>query len=117
MNDHDDLDRALAALPLEEPSAGFHTRLMAATVYRPRAVVAQWEVWLIASVAAVAVWLASMVLSAPHASERLSDGVLRLVQAGGLTSLSTLLWLAVGVSAAWWLSQISVPARRRIEIR
>ena len=101
MMDDDALDRALSALPLEEPPAGLHSRIMAATVFRPQTVTLGWEVW--------------MVLSAPHASERVTDLIARLVDAGGLGSVNTLVWLAVGISAAWWLSQLTIPARRRIE--
>jgi hypothetical protein len=115
MMDDDALDRALSALPLEEPPAGLHGRIMAATVFRPQTVTLGWEVWLIVTLAAAAGWLSWMVLSAPHASERVTDLIARLVDAGGLGSVNTLVWLAVGISAAWWLSQLTIPARRRIE--
>jgi hypothetical protein len=117
MMDDDALDRALAALPLEEPPASLHARIMAATVYRPRPVVRQWEVWLIATLSAVALWLSWVVLSSPRLVDGFSEKLSRLIETGGLTSTSTLLWLAIGISAAWWLSQLSVPPRRRIEIR
>jgi hypothetical protein len=117
MYDDDALDRALAALPLEDPPANLHARVMAATVYRPRASVQQWEVWTVATLAALAMWLTWVALSTPRLGERLVDGVTRLIDAGGLTSLNTLMWLAVGISAAWCLSQITVPQRRRVQIR
>ena len=41
----DDLDRALFALPLEEPPADLHRRIMAATVLRPAPEFRQWELW------------------------------------------------------------------------
>jgi hypothetical protein len=114
-DDFADLDRMLAALPLEEPPAGLHARILTATVYRPAPVVRQWELWLVGTFAAVAVWLAWIVATAPHAGERLVDATTRIVEAGGLTSVTTSLWLAVGVSAAWWISQLSFPSKRRIE--
>ena len=117
MNDDDFLDRALAALPLEDPPASLHARVMSATVYRPRAAVQQWEIWLLATFSALAIWLSWVVLSSPRIAERLTDRISQLIESGGLTSVNTLVWLAVGISAAWWLSQLSVPARRRIEIR
>ncbi len=119
MNDYDDaLDRALAALPLEEPPAGFRARVMTATVYRPEPVVRGWEVWLIGTLLAVAAWLTWLVASAPHAGEQIAAGLTRVVQSAGLTSDYTVLWLAVGVSAAWWISELTVPASRaRIEVR
>jgi hypothetical protein len=121
MNHHDDdaLDRALAALPLAEPPAGFHARVMAATVYRPEPVVRNWEVWLIGTLVAVAAWLTWVVATTPRATEQLTDALAYAAQTtAGLTSTYTVLWLAVGMSAAWWISQLSVPtSRRRIEAR
>ena len=118
-DDFDDLDRALWALPLEEPPAGLHARIMAATVYRAEPAVHAWEVWLIGSLVACGAWLVWFVASAPHASERLGEAITRSVMNAGLTSDYTLLWLALGVSTAWWISMLTVPSprRNRIEAR
>ena len=116
-DDFADLDRMLAALPLEEPPAGLRARILTATVYRPAPAVRPWEVWLVSTFAAIAVWLTWVVASSPHAGERFVDATSRIMEAGGLTSVTTALWLAVGVSAAWWISQLSVPSTRRIKIR
>jgi hypothetical protein len=112
-DEFDDLDRALAALPLEEPPAGLHARIMAATVYRPAPAVQAWEVWLIGTLVACGAWLVWFVASAPHATERLVDAVTRTLETTGLTSDYTLLWLAIGASIAWWISMLTVPSRRR----
>jgi hypothetical protein len=115
MIDDDALDRALAALPLEEPPASLHARILAATVDAPAAVVplgTGWELWLFATLAAVAVWLSWLVISSPRASQHAIDAIVRLAGEAGLTSVSTLLWLAIGASAAWWITQLSVPNRR-----
>ena len=121
MNYHDDdaLDRALAALPLEEPPAGLHARIMAATVHRPAPLVSSWEVWLVGTLVALAAWLTWMLLSAPHAGERITSALTNGLDTAGLTSNTNLLWLAVGISAAWWISQLSVPASspRKIRVR
>ncbi|MEA2663959.1 MAG: hypothetical protein QOI11_903 [Candidatus Eremiobacteraeota bacterium] len=111
MYDDDALDRALAALPLEEPPAGLHARIMAATVDAPvpAAALPGWELWLIAILSSLALWLAWLFVTTPHAVERLTFAIDRIVEAGGLSSASTLLWVAIGVSAAWWVTQISVP--------
>ena len=59
-----------------------------------------------------------LLLSAPHAQERVGDALARLVAVSGLDSMNTVLWLAAGVSATWWIVQLSVPdRRRRIEVR
>jgi hypothetical protein len=113
MIDDDALDRALHALPLEEPPARLHARILAATVYRPRAIMLGWEMWLIVTLVAVVGWLSWMVLSAPHVAEHFTGYINGLVDAG-VASPTTLAWAAVGISAAWWLSQLTIP-RRRIE--
>jgi hypothetical protein len=118
MNHDDDLDRAIAALPLAEPPAGFHARVMSATVYRPEPAVRNWEVWLIGTLVAVAAWLTWAVAGTTSASQRIVEALVDTVQTAGLTSTYTVLWLAVGVSAAWWISQLTVPSsRNRIEAR
>ncbi|HEX3452597.1 MAG TPA: hypothetical protein VHS26_04785 [Solirubrobacteraceae bacterium] len=114
MNDHDDdLDRALAALPLEEPPASLHGRIMAATVYRPAPAFRAWEVWLLGTLVAIAAWLTWVLVQQPHAAERLTEALSGAIAASGFTSAYTLLWLAVGVSAAWWISQLTIPRSRR----
>jgi hypothetical protein len=110
MYDDDALDRALAALPLEEPPADLHARIMAATVDAPAALPAPgWELWLVAVLSGLAAWLAWLFVTTPHAVDRLTFAIDRLVEAGAIGSASTVLWVAVGVSAAWWVTQISVP--------
>jgi hypothetical protein len=118
-DEFDDLDRALAALPLEEPPAGLHARIMASTVYRSQPANHTWELWVIGTLVACGAWLVWFVASAPHATERLVDAAMRWVVSAGLTSDYTLLCLAVGASTAWWISQLSIPSprRERIEAR
>jgi hypothetical protein len=109
--DDDALDRALAALPLEEPPPGLHARIMAATVYRPEPVARSWEIWLIGTLIALAAWLSWLLVSAPDAALRLTYAAANVVDLAGLTSDYTVLWLAIGTSAAWWISQLTFPAR------
>ena len=114
----DELDRAIAALPLAEPPAGFHARVMAATVYRTEPAMRGWEVWLIGTLVAVAAWLTWMVATTPNAAERIANALIYGVQSAGLTSPYTMMWLAAGASAAWWISQLTVPSsHRRIGVR
>lgn len=118
-DDFDDLDRALAALPLEEPPAGLHARIMAATVYRPVTPVNGWEVWVIGTLVALTAWLLWTVASAPVATARVIDEIIARASDAGLTSDYTLLWLAIGASITWWVSLLTVPSsrRKRIEAR
>jgi hypothetical protein len=115
-DEFDDLDRALAALPLEEPPAGLHARIMGATVYRPETSINVWEVWIVGTLIAIAAWLLFAVISAPAQTQAVVDQVFRWLTDSGLTSQLTLLWLAVGISTTWWLSFISIPSRRRKRI-
>ncbi|HYW55286.1 MAG TPA: hypothetical protein VE826_15035 [Dongiaceae bacterium] len=119
MNYHDDdaLDRALAALPLEEPPARLHDRIMAATVLRPAPLASGWEVWLVGTLVAVAAWCCWLLVSSPSIVTRVAAALSDALENAGLTSEYTLLWLAVGVSAAWWVSQLTVPASRKIRVR
>ncbi len=112
-DDFDDLDRALAALPLEAPPPSLHARIMTATVYRPAPAFRTWELWVAGTLIALCGWLAWYVFSLPHATERIAGLALDLVQQAGLTSGYTLLWLAVGASAAWWISQLTIPQPAR----
>jgi hypothetical protein len=120
MYDDDALDRALAALPLEEPPADLHARIMAATADAPASAAPAlpgWELWPVTILSTLAVWLAWLFVSTPHAVDRLTLAIDRIVESGGLTSASTVLWVAVGVSAAWWVTQISVPQPLAQKIR
>ena len=112
-HDDDDLDRALAALPLEEPPAGLHARIMAATVHRPEPLVRSWEVWLIGTLVAVAAWLTWALVSSPHAIERVTTALARGLETTAAGDYTVFVWLAVGISATWWISQLSVPSSRR----
>jgi hypothetical protein len=120
MMDDDDLDRALAALPLEQPPADLHARIMAATAYAPVPAAAPlpgWELWLAAVLSSLALWLAWVFVSTPHVVERLGTAIDRVVAGGDLSSASTVVWVAVGISAAWWITQLSVPQPERIRLR
>jgi hypothetical protein len=101
----DELDRALFALPLEEPPPELHRDVMAATVFRPEPVFRAWEFSALAAAlvvtAALTAWLFS---AAPDTGARLTAGIADAVRSAGLLKLSTYAWLAVGLSAAWFVS-------------
>ena len=119
MHDDDALDRMLSALPLEETPPGLHDRILAATTLAPAAAprVMSWEIWVIGLVVALGVWISWYILSQPQAPALISGALAQGAQQSGLLSLTTLEWLAAGASAAWWISMLSVPRARRVEVR
>ena len=110
----DELDRALFALPLEEPPADLRPRILAATILRAPAPFKVWEYWLLGTAVAFAVWCTYFMLaSTPAATERFLDNAGALVRTTGLASLGTLFWLAIGMSSAWWISSLTLMPRPR----
>ncbi|MFN2461527.1 MAG: hypothetical protein ABR591_12715 [Candidatus Velthaea sp.] len=111
----DELERALLALPLEEPPAGLHGRILAATIYRPRLTFRTWEIWAIGTALALMVWLTVLVLTGvPDAATRITHGVGYAVNhLSTAFSSAAMLWAVLGISSAIWLSQLSLPGPRR----
>jgi hypothetical protein len=112
----DDLDRALFALPLDEPPAGLRERILAATIYQlpSTAPFKTWELWLLGGVIALVAFLTYLVLaSVPDLGAR-SDQLLDGARSLGLFKPTTYGWFAVGVSAVWAISSLSLmPAVRQ----
>jgi hypothetical protein len=111
----DELERALFALPLEEPPVELRARILASTVSRPRLTFRAWEIWLIGTLLALMVWLGFMVGTS---SPEIGDAISRAVSAGvdelaALLSVSALMWTVLGISFVVWISQLSLPASRR----
>ncbi len=111
----DELERALCALALEEPPADLHDRILATTIARPRLTFRAWEIWLIGTLAAFLFWLTFLVgTSASNFGAAISAALTSGVDLFAETlSLNTLMWLALGVSFAVWISQLSLPGSRR----
>jgi hypothetical protein len=113
----DELDRALFALPLEEPPADLHGRILAATVLRPAPTFRAWELCLlviaVALVGSMTVWLFQ---TTPHAGSRLADLIVAGARSLGLFSRSTYVWLAVGISSVWWISSLPFMATPRLSV-
>lgn len=105
MYDSDDaLDRALFALPLEEPPAGMRASILTATAYRPAPAFSVWEAAVIGTMAAVVVWLVVLIALGGGSLfvNTLSQIVLTSTRA--LSNLSTVAWLAAGGATAFWLT-------------
>ena len=123
MYDSDDaLDRALFALPLEEPPSDLRASILATTAYRPAAAFSLWEVVVLGTIAALTLWFVVLIAMGGgglflHTIETIGSAV-----AGALSNPTLLTWLSVGVLTAFWLiffteSQPFAPAARRVERR
>ncbi|MEO6913472.1 MAG: hypothetical protein ABI182_05570 [Candidatus Baltobacteraceae bacterium] len=109
------LERALLALELEEPPAGLRSSILAATVYRVPMSVKPWEIWTMGVLLAVAVWLITLLVGG--GSENFLRTVTALTNAAWhlVSAPNTLVWIALGGSAAFWLSFLSLaPAPVRV---
>ena len=97
----DELDRLLAALPLEEPPAGLHASILAATVQRvPAEPIDPWEASAWGVLLALALWFVT------HGSA--FAGVVTLLDrvAFALAQPATLIWLTVGAAVAFAISAV-----------
>lgn len=104
----EELERALFALPLEEPPADLRASILAATVYRPPLPVKPWEVWALGAVCALLVWVMFLVAKGAAMPELnafdsyVNDGLRLFAQP------TTLFWIALGGGAAVWISQLNL---------
>lgn len=105
----DELDRALFALPLEEPPQDLRASILAATIYRQpaTAIVKPWEAWALGALCAVLTWLLLLVTRGHSPvigsiATYVDEAVLLFSQP------QTLFWIAVGGGAALWLSQLNL---------
>jgi hypothetical protein len=101
---YDDLDRAILALPLEEPPAGLRASILLATAYRPAPVFSMLELAALGALGAVAIWLIVLLVLGGgslfvHTLETIGS-----VASRALSNAATLAWLAAGGATALWLS-------------
>jgi hypothetical protein len=103
--DSDDaLDRALFALPLEEPPEGLRASILTATVYRPVPAFAAWEIAAIGIVAALGIWFAMMIALGggslfAHTLDTIGQTVTR-----AFSNVANLEWTGAGIATAVWLT-------------
>ena len=102
--DDNELERAIFALPLEEPPAGMRASILMSTAYRPTPAFSFLELAVLGALGAVALWLVVLLV--------LGGGTLfvqTLAAIGGAASrafsnAATLAWLAAGGATALWLT-------------
>lgn len=104
----DELERALFALPLEEPPVDLRASILTATIYRAPAPFKAWEVWSLGAIVAVAVWLVGLIFAggAGRAMDTLT--LMGGYIAAFMTQPVNLIWLALGGGTALWMSQLNL---------
>ena len=100
----DALDRAILGLPLEEPPAGMRSAILLATAYRPSPAFAFWELAVVGTLGAVAVWLIALIVLGGGSLFVHTVTTIASTAAAALSHPATLAWLAVGGATAVWLS-------------
>jgi hypothetical protein len=118
--DDDALDRALFALPLEEPPAELRAKILTSTIYRPAPPFSHWELAVIGSLTAVLAWLLVVVFMGGGSLFVHSVSAIGVFAWHSLSNLTVLAWLAAGSATAIWLtfftgSQRFSAARQRVE--
>jgi hypothetical protein len=118
--DDDALDRALFALPLEEPPADLRASILTATIYRPAPAFAWWEIAAFGAMAAVLVWLIALIAMGGGTLFLHTISAIALAVVRPLSNVTTLAWVAAGGATAFWLtfftgSQPFALASQRVE--
>jgi hypothetical protein len=104
MYDDEALERALFALPLEEPPADLRTSILTATAYRPAPPFSAWEIAGLGAVAAVLVWLVALIAIGGGTLFLQTIVTIGSSLAHALSNVVTLAWLAAGIATAFWLT-------------
>lgn len=119
--DDDALDRALFALPLEEPPAGLRSAILTSTVYRPAPLFSVYELVVLGAIVAMLVALVTLVAMSGgtlfvHSLQAIGNAFDR-----AFLNVSTLAWMAAGGATAVWLSiftgfQPAIASGRKVDI-
>ena len=115
--DDDALDRALFALPLEEPPADLRASILTATIYRPAPAFSVWEVSALGVMAAVIVWLIALIAMGGGSLFVHTISAIVATVSRPLSNVTTLAWVAAGAATAFWLTFFtgSQPLPQRVE--
>ncbi|GAC1652607.1 MAG: hypothetical protein NVS9B12_02120 [Vulcanimicrobiaceae bacterium] len=100
---HDDLDRLLFALPLEEPPEDLRSAILASTIYRPAFPIKTWETWILGSLLALAVWLSVLIAQGGATAFADTLSLIGYFFTHRLLAASTLVWIALGGGIAFLL--------------
>jgi hypothetical protein len=102
--DDNELERAILALPLEEPPAGLRTSILLATAYRPAPAFSFLELAVLGALGAVALWLVVLLVLGGGTLFVQTLAAIGSVASRLLSNATTLAWLAAGGATALWLT-------------
>ena len=102
--DDERLERALAALPLEEPPEGLRASILLATAYRPTPAFSFFELSVAGSLGAVALWLVVLLVLGGGSLFVHTLAVIGSVVSHTFSNAAMLAWLAAGGATALWLT-------------
>jgi hypothetical protein len=102
--DDNELERALFALPLEEPPAGMRASILLATAYRPAPAFSFVELAAIGAIGAVALWLVVLLVLGGGTLFVQTLEAIGSVASRAFSNTTTLAWLAAGGATALWLT-------------
>ncbi len=105
---HDELDRALLALPLEEPPVGLRASILAATIYQPAFPFKVWEVYLLGALLALIAWFTLLIVADGPEDFMRTLAMISQALRSALSSPGALLWMSLGGSAAIWISFLNL---------
>ncbi len=115
---YDDLDLAIAALPLDEPPAGLRSAILARTIDRSTAPAWSWELTIIGACLAVLVWAALALMTGSGAPIVAAIDSFTKQSVSALVNVDTLAWISSGMLLAFWLTVGITPlAPQRISHR
>ncbi|GAC1389180.1 MAG: hypothetical protein NVSMB31_04770 [Vulcanimicrobiaceae bacterium] len=105
---HDDLDRLLFALPLEEPPHDLRAGILAQTIYRPTFPIKIWESWIIGILSALVVWLCVMIAQGGGDAFVSTFGLFASFFSRMFADSSTWVWIAGGGGVAFLLTILNL---------
>jgi hypothetical protein len=107
-NEFDALDRALFALPLEEPPAEMRAAILDSTVYRQHHAFPWWESVTFGVLGAIGIWLIAAIFLGGGSLFVHTLGAISSTVISALSHGATAMWLAAGAATAVWLSLFTV---------
>jgi hypothetical protein len=107
-NGLDALDRALFALPLEEPPSDLRPAILHATVYRQHHAFPWWESATFGALGAIGIWLVIAIVSGGISLFTHTLGAIAATVIAALSHGANAMWLAAGAATAVWLSLFTV---------